>query len=492
MTRATMTRAMTRTTIGAALLWRLGVGTLLGLALFWYVGVPAFRSALVPDWVLSGCLALGWIWPAPRRWLHGEAAAGSAPRWLAAAVLLALAVLVALVAGGALATGSRHWDGMVLWDVRAQILAAEPTLDQPYFRDTGVYCHSRDYPLLQPFAIASLERLTGAGRLLFPLLLACFAALVGIGARRVGTPAWLPWIMALACAGTPMLVNPSGGGADSGYADLLLATCVAAMAVGIARDQPLVLALGALLAIASKPEGLVVALLPIVVALARGARAQLHAAVAGYTVGMLSWLSLRARLHWGISEPSWEYFAVLGLAAALIGVDAFLRRVGARPRQRGLLTLSVGAFAAIAVLVLPIEWDAVDTAIGHYLGERGRLSGRLLQLPAILGGFVEHGVLRLNFGVTFVLPVLAAWALWRTHRPPPPRLWACAAFVGLGLAAILAPFLLSPEPDLRHHLRASMARLQLHWLGATWILTAGLLHELLVARAEHVRAGRSN
>ncbi|MCA8941766.1 MAG: hypothetical protein KDB80_04335, partial [Planctomycetes bacterium] len=33
------------------------------------------------------------------------------------------------------------------------------------------------------------------------------------------------------------------------------------------------------------------------------------------------------------------------------------------------------------------------------------------------------------------------------------------------------PFLLSPEADLRHHLRSSADRLLLHWTGAAWLLT---------------------
>jgi hypothetical protein len=83
-------------------------------------------------------------------------------------IVLAVAGLVAVVAHGALATESRHWDGVVAWDLKAKALAAEPTLEQPFFRDAAVYSHSRDYPLLQPLALALAERWGLPGRLLFP------------------------------------------------------------------------------------------------------------------------------------------------------------------------------------------------------------------------------------------------------------------------------------------------------------------------------------
>ncbi|MEO6594451.1 MAG: hypothetical protein ABIP94_06840 [Planctomycetota bacterium] len=45
-------------------------------------------------------------------------------------------------------------------------------------------------------------------------------------------------------------------------------------------------------------------------------------------------------------------------------------------------------------------------------------------------------------------------------------------FLLLGLLVIPIPFLLSPEPDLEHHLKSTLDRLLSHWLGAA-VLVGG-------------------
>jgi hypothetical protein len=42
-------------------------------------------------------------------------------------------------------------------------------------------------------------------------------------------------------------------------------------------------------------------------------------------------------------------------------------------------------------------------------------------------------------------------------------------FLALGLASTALPFVWSHEPDLQHHLRSSLPRLLLHWLGPAWL-----------------------
>lgn len=471
-----------RALIGAGLVWRLGVGTLLGIALLRFVVMPWVGLGQLPDWALPLCMLVGWALPPPRRWLVAQRPDGSTPQWLLWSVLALLALLLSLVAWGSLVTPSRHWDGAVTWDLRAELLAARPTLDQPQLRDPAAYLHSRDYPLLQPIWIAALQRISGAGRLWFPLLLACLAALVGLGARRAGTPAWLPWVLVLACAGTPMLVNPTSGGADSGHAELLLAVCVAAMALGLARTLVLPLALGAMLAVAAKPEGLLFALLPLPVLLVHADRRLLHAATVGAAIGYAGWLQQSTLLQGRSDLLLPGAGVILAGAVAILLTGALLRRVGMR--RRGWIVACGSVVAIAALVVLPDAWVARGSSFAQYLARRDELLANLRHMPAIAGGFLEYGLLRGAFGVTFLLPLVAWLGLRASRRSMPQSLRAAALFTALGCAALLAPFLLSPEPDLRHHLRSSMARLQLHWLGALWLLSAGLLHELLVVAPE--------
>ena len=56
------------------------------------------------------------------------------------------------------------------------------------------------------------------------------------------------------------------------------------------------------------------------------------------------------------------------------------------------------------------------------------------------------------------------------------------AFVLLGLATTALPFVLSPQPELHQHLRSSLPRLLLHWVGPLWLLAAAWLETL--AKAE--------
>ena len=53
------------------------------------------------------------------------------------------------------------------------------------------------------------------------------------------------------------------------------------------------------------------------------------------------------------------------------------------------------------------------------------------------------------------------------------------AFALLGLATTALAFVLSPEEELQHHLRSSLPRLLLHWIGPLWLLNACWLDRLL-------------
>jgi hypothetical protein len=50
------------------------------------------------------------------------------------------------------------------------------------------------------------------------------------------------------------------------------------------------------------------------------------------------------------------------------------------------------------------------------------------------------------------------------------------SWLGLGLVAVIAAFLLSPEPDVQHHLKSSAPRLLSHWLGVVWLCAGWVLY----------------
>ena len=147
--------------------------------------------------------------------------------WASAAVL---AVTFAALVVGVLATPARAWDGVVGWELRTRALAAEPSLEQPFFAAPEVFAHTREYPLLQPLLLAQAARWFGpdVARLWFPLL---WLTLLGVAAgawRRRGLSARDTWLATVALGATPMLVGPTSGAVDSGYAEITLAAFLTA------------------------------------------------------------------------------------------------------------------------------------------------------------------------------------------------------------------------------------------------------------------------
>ena len=195
----------------------------IGLVTAAYAGVAALVVLLfggaAPDWLLPTAVVLACLTP------RAAPSLAASPRRSAARALVA--VLLFTVGGavtyGALATESRHWDGAVAWDAKANRLAASPTLEQPYFRDRHVYSHSRDYPLLQPVTVALLDRAVGVGRILFPCALLTACAAIGLALQRWSRDELVPLLAVAASAVTPNFVNPTSGTFDSGYSDGALA-----------------------------------------------------------------------------------------------------------------------------------------------------------------------------------------------------------------------------------------------------------------------------
>lgn len=451
---------------------RLVLGGLAGLAAF---GIAAMllllAGATLPDWLLPAALTVGLLLP----WRGADLVAGApAPPALGGGIVLLLAaVLVALVIG-ALGSPTRHWDGAVAWEVKAGYLAAAPTLEQPYFRDPAVFVHSRDYPLLQPLLLAGGDRLLGqgAGRLVLPLLYLLAVLLVGVALRRGGQGGTVAWLGAAAFGLTPILVNPTSGGADSGYADAFVLTCVTAAAAGLWLRDARLLGLGLLLGVLVKPEGLIYGALTVVLLWCLGERRLLAAAVGGWLLAALVWLPLQRDLQ-GFGQGGGKALlagGVLALAGLILAADWCAHRMRLGRRGRTVAALLLLPVLALALPLLIVAGGNEGGTMGLYLADPGRMLRRLARLPAVVAGMTEYGLLRGGFALALWLPLLTGLLLrWRRLPLPAGRL---VALLGLGLLALLTPFLFSPEEDLRHHLRSSMPRLLLHWLGAAVLLGA--------------------
>jgi hypothetical protein len=392
-----------------------------------------------------------------------------APRWLVAVAGLSILAATATVAYGALATPARQWDGVVAWELKADFLTTSPTLAQPFFASSEVFSHCRDYPLLQPLAIAAANRLLGdgAGRALFPLLLLVLAGTVGVAVRTSNARAWLAPVAAAAVVVTPYFVTPALGAADSGLAELFTTTGLAALGAGLVRRHAELLCSSCFLLPLVKPEGLVYAALPVAILWCLAERRLLAASLIGWSAAAALWLPLRASLASpdtpADSTLAWSAIAVL--AVAVIASDAWLPRPPAAQRGR---VLAAALAAPLLLAALPAVAAHAGGTFGAYLGDVDRPLARLPRLPAILLSGLAIAVGSGKFGLTFALPLLAVLGHRRTTRPPRDGL---GLFVAAGLATLVAPFLLSPESDLEHHQRSSMARLVSHWVGAAWILT---------------------
>lgn len=456
---------------------RVTIGALVGIAVFWIVAIWQVREGEVADWLMPVALvtgigaALAWRLPPVE-----QPRSASWPRWLAFGLIAAALVAVTW---GALATPSRHWDGAASLDAKVFWLTRSPTLQQPFFTADGVFHHSPDYPLLLPLLVAMLERLLpGCGRLVLPamwlLLLGAFAA--GLRGRLT-----LPWLAPLATAGlalTPALLTPGGGAVDSGYSDVLLAATTTLAAAGLLRRKHGLVALSAVLMVAAKPEGTVYVAILCAAAFAIGNDKTLRFAALPACLALLLWWPTRTLLLEHRSDLTALPILVLNLTAiALSTADEWLQRRG--PARTLRLTLALGVPLA-ALLALPLLANALPRDGGTfsvYLAHADQLWHNLGNIPAWALALVDFGVLRLRFGAALLLPALAAFvALWRGVRIDAPTLgWFC----GLGLLSTLLPFLLSPEPDLDHHLRSSLPRLLLHWLGPWWLLGTALLDRLM-------------
>lgn len=463
-----------------------------GIALFWMVAMVLVRGeAGVPTWWLPVALGLGFFVPSPRVPGVGGGPVAGGWRWLTALVLVAAVVALGY---GALATPSRHWDGAAAFDAKVFWLSQGATLQQPFFADPAVFHHSPDYPLLLPLLVAMTERLLGdgLGRLWLPGVYVLWLLVLAAALVRAGCERRVVLAVVVAAALTPALLGPGSGAVDSGYSDPMLLLATTTIAAGLLLASPVDLAIGVVLALASKPEGVAYAMVAAWVAFVRGQRHLLLVVLAAFALGCTSWLPTQWQL---LHEPAVGTWGLLGgvlgalsvLAAAGIGIDVLVARSHMAERWRWL----VGLAAIVAVpLMLPLLASAMPptSALGIYLHRGTGWRQGVAHLPAIVGAFAEHGLLRVQFGATYLLALLLL--VWRpgAAMSATPAVRTAATFFGFGLLTTTLPFVLTHEAMLQHHLRSSLPRLLLHWLGPAWLFVGCRLSPLLATTRAGTRA----
>jgi len=453
-------------------------GVYLGLALFALLAhlLLGLGGSVAPLW-LPVCLGMG-VALALRQ---GTAAAvapgpGAAVRpWVLVTTIL-IVVTVAVALGVAVTTTPAYdWDAVAAWSVKAKRLLQNPSLAQPFFEDPGVWHHSRDYPLLQPLCLASSQALLGEGlgRLWFVTLYVLMVGTAGFAVRNAGAGVDAACAAAVALGVTPILVDPTGGGFTSGYADAFLATAITAAAAGLVLRDAWLVASAVVLMIVIKPEGLVYGALVVAVPWLRDQRVLLVSAVGGFVLAAGLWLPIQLQLqqadHGGSGWVVWA--GLLGIGVVLVLAQRWIR-----PSQRSawLLTLVVvlAALVSLALLKLLVTgMGQADGCLTSYFRDPGRPLDRLPRLPHIVWGVVSYLFLPRKVGLLFAF--LLAWVVLHKRLRPwtaPASAPAVGLLLALAAPCLLMPYLLSTEDNLAHHLRSSMGRLVLHWLGAGWVL----------------------
>jgi len=491
----------------AALGWHVLRGLVLGLALHGLIGIALLAAGVRvwPGWLpllvaVAACVAVAGARRAgpPASPTVGPASGAAAPtrrletapRWLRLLVLGALAVTFAALVQGAIATPARHWDGFTSWEMRARVLEEAPTLRQPFFADPAVFAHSRDYPLLQPLWQASTAALTGSGgRVLFPLLWLLVVGIAGSAVRRAGLPPIHAWLAAAGLGLMPMLVSPTSGAVDSGYAECALLLALTAAAAAILVGDGVLLGAACVLAVLLKPEGTVYALAITACVFWRGPRPLLVGAAIGTGLALATWLPAWTFLDLGPAAaaqvsplPRW---IVLTLAAAL--VIALACWLGERSRLW--LLLAVAALAVAAVGVVAGIGDAGPGALGSYAANLRRLPQRAARLPALLAALFAQATSVQRFGL--LLPLVAVAVCRRDRAAVDAGTRTLTAMLALGMVVVGGSMLLSPEPDFDHHVRSSLDRLLLQWTGVATLCTAGWLRPGSGAAVEAKNVGTS-
>lgn len=393
------------------------------------------------------------------------------------AVLGVVAIAALAIAYGSIATADRSWDGLATWTANARWLAVDGTLEQPYFRDPDVFHYARGYPLLQPILLALGMTWFGelGGRVLFPLLWLLLVTGLEAPLARAGLDPKPRRLAVLGLALVPIFIEPGGGGAASGFADLLVAALVLHAAVALAEDRPALAAVTGLLLPMAKTEGLV----HVLILLGLAALAGRSRAAVGTALGASVGLALTVPLQQQIRTPD----LALGWASLLPAtVPVVVLTLGLALRARRTRTV---ALALILIAPAGLLWlGAFDrTVIGQTLQSLARLELEFSALPSIVG----QGLLTLvhvrKLGLTFVLAVVTVVLVSRRCGLGPLRpLLVALLLAGTAIVLFVAD---RPPETIDLFLREGMARYTAQWIGVAWLLI-GLGWARLAAHPEPV------
>lgn len=448
-------------------------GALFSLVLF-AIAVHTFllARAAVPTWALPTAALIGAgiaCQTAHRRQDRADSAEDAPTRLQRNLVITLLATTLAMLVYGAVATGAREWDGATSWELRARVFALAPTFEQPFFLDSTVFAHTREYPPLQPMLLACIARI-GVGldlaRLLFPLLWLLLLGLADCAWRRAEVRPRLRLGFLVALGLTPLLVDPTMGAVDSGFGELITLVAVTAAAGGLLHRDLAMTFCGALLLVLVKPEGLLYAPILVGVAWFSGRFGLLCAAVAGSALGLVLWLPSYLRLIGSATTPLDVSLHVGALAIPFLVSGAWIHLRQPRYRHRVIVVIAVVAIAGFGALGLTDDLGSPNGVLGVYFAGAERAAERLARLPEILIWFVQVAASPRKFGLLAALLLVLVCSARRAPCPSRPLL----ALVIAWFASLVTPFLLSPETDLRHHVSSTLDRLMLHHVGAAWLL----------------------
>ncbi len=454
------------------LAWRVVRGSLLGLAGYGIVGLLLLAcDQSVWEGLLPIALTLGIALAGPR---DRVASTDTMHAGLRVGAWLVLGVTFGALVYGAVATPARHWDGFVAWEMKATALAATPSLDQPYFKDQAVFAHSRDYPLLQPLTQAAVARLCGAaaGRALFPALWLLLLALTCLALRRLGHPQTHAWLATLGLGLLPMLVSPTSGAVDSGYAELAMLLALTTIAASLLLRDAWLLAAGCVLVVLLKPEGSVYAVATVCCTWLGSSRRLHVAAVVGTALALAVWWPVCALLqHGATASPSGLLQHLGGLT--IVATVAIATQPRANGRARTVYIAVVGSLLAGIVGAALLLAPSLGGALAGYVDHLHQLPQRATRIPALMLAFAEQAVSIKRFGLLFPLLALALLRRDRAAVDPPTR--EVTMLLTLGLLVVAASMLLSPEDDFEHHVRSSLDRLLLQWSGVGVLCIASRL-----------------
>jgi|GEM_PF-6750850 len=403
----------------------------------------------------------------------------SAPRLGHPCLTMLTVIGACAITYGSLATLDRSWDGLATWTANARWLAVDGSITHPYFTDADVFNYARGYPMLQPILLALGMDWFGdhGGRALFPLLWLMLVLALPGPLRRAELPEKLRHVAVAGLLLTPFFLEPSGGGADSGFADLLVAALLLHAAIGLAGDRPALMACACLLLPMAKIEGAVHMLNALFVAALTARRRSMVGGAVGGTIG----LALTIPLQHFIRRPGADLTAeamLLTLApAALVLLGVGLRRRSKRP-----LVLAVGAAAVVATAYfLP----TASNPVAQIAARVASMDLCLHDLPRILGSTMLALVQIKEFGLTFVLVIATIFALTRSKNARP--LLPLIAMLMIGLVAIMTYLATRPLTTLDLFLHEGLQRYVAQWIGVAWLFIGlGWAH----LRSEHPHVHR--